>query len=345
MESAQEVKVAELKNAERQRAMEHWLYSACRMKYVSLEPMKGDASLRRYFRLSTADQTYVVMDAPPPQENCYTFIEISTALRKMGLHTPEVMHADLSRGFLLLTDFGDATYLKTLTTANADQLYQTALKDLAVLQHCRSVEGYLVPPFTADFMWKEWAWYKEWMLNGLLGLSLPLAEKDLDLCYQQLVESAVNQPQVFMHRDFHSANLMALPDGNVGILDFQDAFIGPVTYDLVSLLRDCYIDWPQERVETWALFYLQTLQKNGVLNQTSEQEFLRWFDLMGIQRHLKALLTFSRKHVRDHQSQYLNYIPRTLNYLLRVSQAYPELATLHDYLGVTVGPAFERVMK
>jgi len=345
MESAQEVKVAELKKAERQRAIEQWLYSACRMKSASLQPMKGDASMRRYFRISAMDQSYVVMDAPPSQENCYPFVEISAALRKMGLHTPEILHADLFQGFLLLTDFGDTTYLKALTAENADQLYRAALKALSVLQGCRSVEGYIVPPFTADFMWQEWAWYKEWMLNGLLGLSLPLAEKDLDACYGQLVESAVNQPQVFMHRDFHSANLMALPDGNVGILDFQDAFIGPVTYDLVSLLRDCYIDWPQERVRAWALFYLQTLQKNSVFNQVTEQEFLRWFDFMGMQRHLKALLTFARKHVRDHQSHYLKYIPRTLNYVLRVSQVYPELDTLHDYLRVTVQPAFERVMK
>jgi N-acetylmuramate 1-kinase len=194
-------------------------------------------------------------------------------------------------------------------------------------------------------MLKEWAWHKEWVLDKFLGLSSPLAEKSLDACYELLVESAVTQPQVFMHRDYHSANLMVLPEGKVGILDFQDAFIGPVTYDLVSLLRDCYIDWPRERVRSWALFYLQTLHDKGLLSHVDDQEFLRWFDLMGMQRHLKALLTFARKHVRDHQSHYLDHIPRTLGYLLNVSQHYPEFTRLHDYLRVTVQPAFERVAK
>jgi aminoglycoside/choline kinase family phosphotransferase len=338
MESARELKISEIKKIERQSALERWLDSTCHVSPSALQPMAGDASLRRYFRVQIESQSFIVMDAPPP-ENCQAFAAISSALRKLGLQTPEIIHADFDQGFLLITDFGDATYLKTLTADNADQLYQAALTDLAVLQSCRQFDA---PPFTADFMAKEWEWHKEWMLDKFLGLS---AGKELDACYQLLVESAITQPQVFMHRDFHSANLMVLPQGKVGILDFQDAFIGPLTYDLVSLLRDCYIDWPRDRVQNWALFYLRTLQAKGLLNQVSDQQFLRWFDLMGMQRHLKALLTFARKHVRDHQSHYLNHVPRTLGYLLSVSQDYPEFAKLHDYLKETVHPAFERVMK
>lgn len=345
MESTQELKIAESRNVERKKAILDWLSSTCGIKSASLQLMASDASLRRYFRLFTEGQTFVVMDAPPPHENCLPYIAISKTLRQMGLHAPEVIHADIARGFLLITDFGDATYLSALTAANAEKLYDEALNALALLQTTRFVDGHHIPVFTADFMRQEWLWHKEWVLDKLLGLSLPLAEKELDACYEVLIQSAVTQPQVFMHRDYHSANLMVLPEGGVGILDFQDAFIGPVTYDLVSLLRDCYIDWPKERVQTWASLYLQRLQDSGELLYVNEQTFLRWFDLMGMQRHLKALMTFARKNVRDHQPRYLRYIPRTLNYLIQVSHHYPELATLHDYLRITVQPAFERINK
>lgn len=345
MESTQELKNRESKNVERQSAMREWLVAACGIASPQLQIMDGDASLRRYFRVTPKDKSFVVMDAPPPQENCKPYIAIAKAIRQMGLQAPEVMHADISRGFLLLTDFGDATYQKTLTFLNADQLYGEALNTLAILQSARFVEGHHLHPFTADFMREEWKLYKEWVLNKFLGLSLPYAEKELDACYELLIESAVLQPQVFMHRDYHSANLMALSQGGVGILDFQDAFIGPVTYDLVSLLRDCYIDWPKERVEAWALSYLQRLQNRGELSDVSSQTFLRWFDFMGMQRHLKATMTFARKQVRDNQSRYLRFIPRTLHYLISVSQGYKELTNLHEYLRVTVQPAFERIIK
>jgi aminoglycoside/choline kinase family phosphotransferase len=340
MESTQELKIQETKKIERQQEMEQWLRSACHLPSVSLQFMAGDASFRRYFRLADGDKTMVVMDAPPPVENCRPYIAIASALRQTGLNAPEVIHADVTRGFLLMTDFGDATYLKTLTAANADKLYGAALNALSILQGCRSVENHKIPPFTADFMLNEWMLHKEWVWHKLLGLSSPFAEKELDACYALLVESAVNQPQVFMHRDYHAGNLMVLPEGGVGILDFQDAFIGPVTYDLASLLRDCYVEWPREQVEHWALSYRQRLNL-----QTDAQAFLRWFDLMGMQRHLKALMTFARKHVRDQQPRYLLYIPRTLNYLLQVSHRYPEFERLHDYLRVTIKPAFERIMK
>ncbi len=345
MESAQELKIAEIKNAERLTELEQWLRAKCALQVDALQPMHGDASFRRYFRIHAHGNSFVVMDAPPPQENCRSYVAVANALRSIGLKTPEIIHADLAQGFLVVTDFGDATYLKTLNTDNADRLYQRALRALALLQGCRSVAGHIVPVFTADFMWKEWAWHKEWVLEKMLGLAPPVAEDDLDQCYQFIVRSAVEQPQVFMHRDYHSANLMVLEEDSVGILDFQDAFIGPVTYDLVSLLRDCYIDWPRERVQDWVVSYFRQLCHLGTLQGISEQDFLRWFDLMGVQRHLKALLTFSRKHVRDHQSHYLKYVPRTLEYILSVSQYYRELDILHDYLRVTVQPAFERVMK
>jgi aminoglycoside/choline kinase family phosphotransferase len=297
--------------------------------------MAGDASFRRYFRVHGPSSTMVAMDAPPSQENCSAFVAVAHSLRSRGLMAPEIIAADIERGFLLLTDFGDQTLLKSLNMNNADTLYGSALEALAILQAGREVAGRTIPLFTAELMWKEWAWHKEWFLVKFLGVSLGQEEAALNHCFSLLVDAAVSQPQVFMHRDYHSANLMLLSDvrssSSVGILDFQDAFIGPVTYDLASLLRDCYIDWPEAEVQRWALAYLKQLQLRGQLTQVDEQTFLRWFDFMGLERHIKALFTFARKQVRDHQPQYLKHIPRTLHYIQDVSGRYPELAALHTF--------------
>lgn len=327
----------------RKNSLTEWLRDQCGLRFDELIAMAGDASFRRYFRVVTADGTFVAMDAPPPQENIAPFVAIARALKAKGVHTPDIIFTDFSCGFLLLEDFGDTTFLSALTAKNADHLYDLALETLAVLQACNHVPERDLPRFSADFMWQEWAWFKEWFLQKWLGFDVIQHEKELDSCYGKLVESAENQAHVFMQRDYHSANLMVLPNDQVGVLDFQDAFIGPVTYDLASLLRDCYIDWPAESVNRWALSYLRKLQKRDQLTDISDDAFLIAFDKMGMQRHLKALLTFSRKHVRDHQSNYLKHIPRTLNYLLTISANYPELTPLHDYLQNEVLTAIKRV--
>lgn len=333
MESANDLKITV-----RQQALSQWLRAQVGPS-LRVEPMPGDASFRRYFRIQSDNGTFVAMDSPPPQENCRPFIAIAQALRALSLQAPEIIANDSQQGFLLLTDFGDLTYLKALRPDNAETLYDTALDALTTIQACRDVAGQTIPPFTAEWMWQEWAWHKEWFLDKLLGVAPTPA---LDACYALIVASAVNQPQVFMHRDYHSANLMVIPKG-VGILDFQDAFIGPITYDLVSLLRDCYIDWPEAKVNQWALLYLHKLQARQQWTDVTDETFLRWFDWMGLERHLKALFTFARKHVRDHQPGYLKHIPRTLNYVLSVSERYPELAPLHAYMLNTVQPLIMRM--
>lgn len=323
-----------LKQDERAKQLTNWL-TACGVSIQSIDPMPGDASFRRYFRIHTLQQSYVAMDAPPP-ENCRPFVAVAKSLKQLGLHVPDIIHADVESGFLLLTDFGDATYLKTLNSDNADLLYKAALDALSTLQHCREVPGHVLPIFDREFMLQEWAWHKEWFLNKLLQVTLSKeAQQALDECYELLIESAVNQPQVFMYRDFQSANLMVLPHHQVGLLDFQDAFIGPVTYDLVSILRDCYIAWPEEQVLGWVHYYWQQLSEQKVI-AVDEATFIRWFDFMGVQRHLKALLTFARKQVRDQQPQYLKHVPRTLNYLQVITKKYPELNVLHQYIVQTV---------
>lgn len=312
----------------RQDALKQWLRECCKLPACTLQPLAGDASFRRYFRITQPNCSYIAMDAPPLRESCASFVAISQGLQALGLHTPTVFASDLTQGFLLLSDFGDRLYLKELNQANAKPLYTKALDALAILQSCRHIEGMTIPLFTFAFMRQELELFKEWFLHHYLEIAIsPATETALADCFDFLVTSAVNQPQVFMHRDFHSANLMLLPDGEVGILDFQDAFIGPVTYDVVSLLRDCYIAWPDAFVKEMVLYY-----RSQIALPVSETEFLIWFDLMGLQRHLKALLTFSRKCKRDHDDRYLKHIPRTVNYILRVSERYPECQALYQLM-------------
>lgn len=326
---------------ERQDALENWLRNDCGQEFTILHPMPSDASFRRYFRIHTPKGSYVVMDAKPEEEDCHSYIAIAKGLRHLGLHTPEIFYVEEKQGFMLISDFGEITYLKALNQTNADQLYTIALHALLNLQACRDIQNKVIPLFTSEFMWREWQWCKEWFLGKLLNLSLNQQEKTCDTCYEQIVLSAISQSQVFMHRDFHSNNLMVLPNRQIGILDFQDAFIGPVTYDLVSLLRDCYINWPEDQVKNWVLAYWKLLHNKGILGHHTQDIFLKWFDWMGIERHLKALFTFSRKYIRDNQAAYLKHIPRTLNYVLNISQKYVELEPLHHYFYYQVQPALQ----
>lgn len=310
----------------RKNKLYRWLVEHCKLKNGRLEEMTGDASFRRYFRVFHDEGVHVAMDAPPDRENTIPFIAIANALREKGLHTPDILASDVVQGFLLLTDFGDQLYLKVLNPQNAEKLYDTALDALAILQSIREVKNWEIPIFTADFMYQELNLAKEWFFIQHLNLTLsPSTEKMLDKCFHFLTESIATQPYVFMHRDYHAANLMVLPENQIGLLDFQDAFIGPVTYDLASLLRDCYIAWPEEFVTHLVCRYQEKIKMN-------HPDFLKWFDLMSIQRHLKALLTFSRKYRRDQNSNYLQHIPRTLNYLLHTTARYDEMQFLRDFL-------------
>ncbi len=328
---------------ERKTALEQWLRETCELDFPCLQPMPHDASFRRYYRFFSSQSSFVAMDAKPPQENCQPYRAIDICLYNKGINVPKIFYSDLERGFLVLTDFGDTTYLRALNAANADALYVRALNALTQLQACRQIPEHTLALFDASFMRQEWAWHKEWFLQKLLNLSLETQEKNLNACYDAIIQSAVEQPQVFMHRDYHSANLMVLPQEKVGILDFQDAFIGPVTYDLVSLLRDCYIAWPESNVRTWVIYYYQQLCEQKVLSHITQDTFLRWFDLMGVERHLKALFTFARKYLRDQQTRYLKHIPRTVNYILETSARYPELTVLQRFFATEVKPALQGI--
>ncbi len=334
--------ILQLNKSEREIALTAWLETTSKLASVRLQPMTGDASFRRYYRVLTATQPFVAMVAPA-EENLQPFIAIAHALRHMGLHAPEIIAADTTQGFLLLTDFGDATLLHTLKQQQTPALYANALAVLAVIQRTQRVDGHALPHFTRDIMWQEWLGYKQWFLTQFLGCTTIIHEKALDQIFESIMQSALDQPQVFMHRDYHAANLMVLPNKALAVLDFQDAFIGPITYDLVSLLRDAYIAWPDEWVTTAVHGYWQQLCEQGYTIDASD--FMRWFDWMGLERHLKILFTFARKHCRDQQSHYLQFMPRLLNYLCAVSGRYPECAELHAHLQEIVAPALTHTLR
>ncbi len=310
----------------RQEALALWL-KALNFTDFSLTALPNDASFRRYFRLKTSNSSYIIMDNPDTA-SCQPFIALSHALRSHGLNTPDILQHNHAEGFLLLTDFGDQQLLQALNSANMKKLYQKALTVLARIQTCDASTHWPIPIFTADFMYQELELFRQWFLEVYLNLLLsPATLKALSINFTQLAAEIAHQPMVFMHRDYHSANLMLLPNEEIGVLDFQDAFLGPITYDLVSLLKDCYIDWPEKNIQELAFSF-----RNDIKLKVSDELFLRWFDLMGLQRHLKALLTFSRKFSRDHNANYLKYIPRTLNYIKMISAKYKEYQIIHEIL-------------
>jgi aminoglycoside/choline kinase family phosphotransferase len=312
----------------RHETLNQWLAEVVGGDDWSLAEASSDASFRRYWRLTLpGGTTRIVMDAPPPVEDCGRFVALARRLRAAGLNTPEVYAENHAQGFLLLTDLGTLPYLGALDDATVDRLYGDALAALATLQARVPSDG--LPEYDAPFLRRELHIFREWYLEGHLGATLGEADLgDWERACAVLVESALEQPRVCVHRDFHSRNLMVDTDHNPGILDFQDAVLGPVTYDLVSLLRDCYIAWDPRRVRDWALGYRDLAVRSGILPETDPGRFLRWMDLMGIQRHLKAAGIFARLDRRDAKPHYLGDIPRTLGYVREVAAGYPELSGL-----------------
>lgn len=309
----------------------NWLERSCAFVAPEIKPLRADAGNRRYFRIRENDQSVVAMDASLDRASCEPFIAMAAAIRAKGLLAPDIFERDLQSGYLLISDFGDDLLLEKLSPPTADRLYGEALSALFALQHCETTA---IPSFSVSVMMGELELFIEWYLQRHLSVDLSQgAQKMLKKIFYKLTESAASQPNVFMHRDYHSANLMVLPGERIGILDFQDACVGPVTYDLVSLLRDCYIDWPEHQVRQW----VGDWHANSFLNKRVSQDlFMEWFDWMGVQRHLKATMIFARKWHRDHDSRYLQHIPRAMNYVFSVLPHYSLFNELHDFLGSVV---------
>ena len=309
---------------------------------IQPQPLTGDAGFRRYFRIAEDEGSWILVDAPPETENTLGFVEIAQALAAQNLHVPEIIAADITRGFMLLSDLGDqlySTHLAGNDVSIVDQLYRDAIAALHQIQQCQPTNAYPLPKFDRELLTLEMNLLPDWLIEKQLGIVLTDSDRQLfSGTFEYLADNALSQPQVFVHRDYHCRNLMVCPDNNPGIIDFQDAVMGPVTYDLVSLLKDCYVKWPDQQIEEWALIFFAEQQQQGNLPDCSAEQFIRWFDLMGIQRHLKAAGIFSRLHQRDNKPGYLNDIPRTLSHIVETAVRYPEMEPLANWLSQRVMP-------
>jgi aminoglycoside/choline kinase family phosphotransferase len=330
--------------AQRLELLQRWLTDELGLSGFGIEPASADASFRRYFRVTFDGKSRIVMDAPPDKEDIHPFVRIGKRLRAIGLNAPEILAENFDQGFLLLGDLGSRQYLDELNEQNVDRLYGDAMGALATLQACGPGADEL-PPYDRELLWREMELFRDWLLHEHLGITPDGAIlKLLNETFALLADSALEQPRVSVHRDYHSRNLMVCQH-NPGILDFQDAVHGPVTYDLVSLLRDCYIAWPREQVEGWVRDYHDIAVDHGILRGHQEEHFLRWFDLMGVQRHLKASGIFARLNHRDGKPGYLKDIPRTLEYVSEVSARYSGLRPFRQLLEAQVLPALMASME
>ncbi len=316
----------------RLQALRSWIDGILSASSYELEPATGDASFRRYFRVRAGERSYIAMDAPPDRYDGRVYRRIAERMLQLGLNVPRILAGDLERGFFLISDLGERLYLAYLNEASVERLYADAMSALRVLQQGICADG-LLPDYDRALLSSEMELFREWYLGRHLGRRLTAAQHEtLGQSFVLLAEAALAQPRVWIHRDFHSRNLLLTDENNPGIVDFQDALHGPVTYDLVSLLRDCYIGWPNERVIGWVEGYRASARRGGLPVAGGREQFLQWFDLMGVQRHLKAIGIFARLCHRDGKSGYLADIPRTLAYVLDVSARRRELSPLHRLL-------------
>jgi N-acetylmuramate 1-kinase len=322
--------------------LEQWLERDLGLRGSSVAPASADASFRRYFRVRSGARTLIAMDAPPDREDLGPFVGVARALGALGVTVPQVLEQDRARGFLLMTDLGSTHYLAAFASgADVDRLYRDATEALLRIQARGLEAAAALPPYDAAHLDREVQLFAEWFLGRHLGAAPDAAERGLiDRVSARLAASALEQPQLFVHRDYHSRNLMVLPAGNPGILDFQDAMRGALSYDLVSLFKDCYVVWPRSRVLAWVRDYRRRALAAGVGMPGDEAEFIRWFDLMGLQRHLKVLGIFARLWYRDRKPGYLRDLPTVLAYVLETSAAYTELAELDALLRAVVLPRF-----
>jgi N-acetylmuramate 1-kinase len=326
-----------------------WLSRDLGLRPDRVEPASADASFRRYFRAFNNGTTFVVMDAPPGKEDVRPYLKVTRLLEDLGAHVPHVHEADIGRGLLLLEDLGGTHYLSRLNAGDdPERLYGDALRVLADIQVRGRDAAAEVAPYDREPLAREVALMPEWFLARHLALELSAPETQMiAAAFEFLIAEALAQPAVFVHRDYHSRNLMVVADRNPGILDFQDALRGPIGYDLVSLLKDCYISWPRERVVRWVGRYRALLHSShgeaGVrLSGADDAQFLRWFDLIGVQRHIKVLGIFARLWYRDGKPGYLNDLPLTLEYVRDTCTRYSELGDLARFLEKRVVPELPR---
>jgi len=291
---------------------------------VGLDVASADASFRRYYRARTATASYIVMDAPPAHEDCQPFIHIARLFRTAGANTPEILAENLDEGFLLLTDFGNTTYLSVLNDQTADRLYGDANAQLVKIQIASRLG--VLPDYDEALLRREIMLFPDWYLTRHLKLELSAAQRQvMDQTFAAILANNLAQPRVYVHRDWHSRNLMVTEADNPGVLDFQDAVYGPITYDLASIYKDAYIRWDEDRVLDWLVRYWQVARQAGLPVVADFGDFYRDFEWMGIQRHIKVLGIFARLYHRDGKSGYLKDMPLVMDYLRRACERYNAL--------------------
>ncbi|MEC8355358.1 MAG: phosphotransferase [Verrucomicrobiota bacterium] len=304
---------------ERRALLADWLEKKTSLRGGVLSIASADASFRRYFRLLQGGKSYIVMDAPPELEPSLAFVEIGTWMKQAGILVPEIFAQDLELGFLVLSDFGDYHFQDALGDKSWNSLYQLATDELVNFQNSLGSAEKKLPTFSKSWQWKELDIFREWCLPDV-------SKKEFQETFSALVESIDQIPKAFMHRDFHCRNLLICSSNELGIIDFQGAMFGPVTYDLVSLLRDCYVenqeDWISHKV---ASFQQKLISAGLAFAKVETEEFMHWFDLTGLQRHLKCIGIFNRLKIRDNKPDYMNDVPRVQAYVETVLYRYPEL--------------------
>ncbi|MBE0482413.1 MAG: phosphotransferase [Bacterioplanes sp.] len=310
-----------------------------------LTMVSGDASFRRYFRIHHGDYHWIAVDAPPDQEDSERFVRIAEHWYKHGVRVPRIIAFDAFHGYLLLEDFGDQWLWSALHAesefSGVEALYQRAIEQLLPIQQ---LSGMALPQYDAGLLQQEMALFRDWLCVQQLGMTLSDEEQVLlQEAFDALTANALSQAQVVVHRDYHSRNLMVLADQQLGIIDFQDAVLGPATYDVVSLLRDCYVRWPDAEVKELAVYYWQKARTAGIYLADWDR-FQQDFDWMGMQRHLKAAGIFARLSLRDGKDGYLASIPNTCRYIADISAHYEEFAKLHAWLTTQVLPRVDAMM-
>jgi aminoglycoside/choline kinase family phosphotransferase len=315
---------------DRKKALNHWITTVAGTSDFVIEPASEDASFRSYFRLKVNQRSFIVMDAPPEHENCEPFLHVQKLLASHRVNVPIIHAFDPKQGFMLLSDFGSVLYLDILFDGEVEKLYSLAIDEMLLIQSVNDFDG--IPPYDKELLTSELALFSDWFIGRHLGTQLTEQQQYTLLEVNQLlIENALSQPQVLVHRDYHSRNIMLTVEGKPGIIDFQDAVVGPITYDLASLLKDCYISWPTATIHGFIKQFITKHNSQHALKLDFE-EYLRWFDLMAAQRHMKAIGIFCRLNYRDGKKQYLYDIPRTMNYLTDTCQKYAELNKFGELL-------------
>jgi N-acetylmuramate 1-kinase len=326
---------------DRQQQLNAWLKLALKQTEFTLTTASADASFRRYFRVHLPNpflghSTLIAMDAPPPQEDCTPFVNVAALLLDAGLNVPQVLAQDLTKGFLLLSDLGDDTYLSALNNDNALKLYGSATD--ALIQMQLASKPNVLPAYDEALLTREMQLFPDWYVEKHLNVTLSIEQQNvLKNTFDLLNKNIIAQGQVYVHRDYHSRNLMITQQNNPGVLDFQDAVYGAITYDLVSLLKDAYISWDEEQIIDWAVRYWQPAKKAGLPVPDDFSEFYRDFEYMGAQRHIKVLGIFARLSHRDGKNGYIKDMPLVMNYLHKVCERYVELRPMLRLLDALSG--------